>query len=91
MNDSNEHYLKQLTQPILPAGPAPGSVKTSAEHWQITCWDLAKANRQFCLHGYKKPHQTFVEELAFTYGYQLEMAGKKVMFCPTRASNQNRL
>jgi hypothetical protein len=90
MNDSNQHYLKQLTQPILPAGPAPDSVKTNAEHWQITCWDLAKANRQFCLRGYRKPHQTFVEELAFTYQYDLEMAGKKVVFHPNATPNQAR-
>ena len=90
MNDSNRHYLKQLTQPISSGGPAPGTVRTSAEHWQITCWDLAKANRQFCLRGYKKPHQTFVEELAFTYQYHLELAGEKVVFHPNAVSTQAR-
>jgi len=91
MNVTNHHFLKRSTQPVRLSGPASSLVRTNTEGWQITCWDLTKANQRFQLHGYRKQHKTFVEELAFTYGYHLETVGGKIVFCPTEAPNQNRL
>jgi hypothetical protein len=90
MSASNQLLFKQETQPIIQSGPGPCSVRTNTEGWQVACWDLAKTNRRFYVHGYKKPHKTFIEELAFTYEYHLEMVGKKVVFHPGAAPNQAR-
>jgi hypothetical protein len=34
-------------------------------------------------------YKTFIEALAFTYEYHLEMVGKKVVFHPNAPPNQN--
>ena|ERR1700678_2004184 len=82
MITSSQLYTKKVAQTIFEPQLLAYSVRTASEGWQIVAWNIAKANRQFILHGYKKAHQTFVEELAFTYAFRLEMLGRKVVFVP---------
>jgi hypothetical protein len=82
MSASNRHLFQLLAGAVKKPETLAHTITADDEGWQMAAWNHAKAGNHFCIYGYKAAHKTFVNELAHTYGYQLEMTKTKAVFIP---------
>lgn len=63
------------------------TVKTDTAGWQLECWKLAQARKQFELDGFAEQHDSFCKELCEGYGYKTRKVEKKMIFIPPDANS----
>ena len=62
--------------------PQFNSISTTEDHWQIQCWNWAKAKTPFQIEGTLAKHRIFLDELSHTYGYKLKHGETVIIFVP---------
>jgi hypothetical protein len=58
------------------------SVRADAEGWQIACWNLARAKKQFEVEGFADGFHPVFDELSQAYKYRIQRAPGKLLFIP---------
>jgi hypothetical protein len=76
---------RQLTDKDLRLEEGQEPIRVEKQHWQISCWKLALAQKPFEVVGFGDSHQPFGFHLCTLHGYEMTCGEKKTAFTP-RAS-----